>query len=119
MEQITATFQCQNQFVDGISWRVNGTSVNLLNLPNISYESMQDGRGTVFLLSIGALLRYNQSFIECDAVLFDRPSVPPIRTQPVMLLIQGSECNLCFHFSLIPRPFPSLFEFRTCRKFVG
>ena len=88
IEQRIARFCCRNDFVDAIHWRVNGTSVNLLNSPNISTNTMLSGG----LLSIETLLGYNQTSVECVATFFD--GSPPILTAPVMLLIQGLAHNV-------------------------
>ena len=86
VEQRTATFYCQHSSSNVISWRVNGTAENMINSPNISTgEIIQIGRGRI--LSIGTLLEFNQTTVECVAIFFDRT---PLQVTPaVTLLIQG------------------------------
>ena len=88
VEQGTATFYCQCLTCDNISWRVNGTAENKINSPNISTDVIQEnGGGKLYSLSIGTLLEFNQTTVECVAVFFDgRPS---LFTPAVTLLIQG------------------------------
>ena len=85
VEQRVATFHCQHNSCDDISWRVNGT---FPNSPNITTEGDPlDGGGYWSSLFISTLLGFNETTIECVAVFFD---VHPLQfTTPVTLLIQG------------------------------
>ena len=86
VEQGTATFYCQHLTCDSISWRVNGTAENKVNSPNISTgEIQQIGSGRI--LSIGTLVEFNQTTVECVAFFID--GTPPQFTPAVTLLIQG------------------------------
>ena len=90
VEQRIATFYCQHLRCDSISWRVNGIAENKINLPNISIQSdeiQQIGGGKIYSLSIGTLLEFNQTTVECVAVFFD--GTPSQVTPHVTLLIQG------------------------------
>ena len=61
---------------------------NKINSPNISTDEIQqiDG-GKIYSLSIGTLLEFNQTTVECVAVFFDER--PALFTPAVTLLIQG------------------------------
>ena len=83
VEQEVATFNCQHLSSDGIAWLVNETSVNLINSPDITTSSS----GTMHSLSIGTLLEYNGTTVQCVASFFD--GSPPLLTPSVTLLIQG------------------------------
>ena len=86
VEKGTATFYCQHSSCDSISWRVNGTAENKVISPNISTGVIQPiGGGKV--LSIGTLLEFNQTTVECVAIFFD--GTPSLFTPAVTLLIQG------------------------------
>ena len=84
VEQEVATFYCQCLSCDGITWLVNGTSVNSINSPNITTSSS----GTMHSLSIGTLLEYSGTTVVCVALFFD--GSPLIFTPSVTLLIQGT-----------------------------
>ena len=87
VEKEMATFVCQHSACDFITWRVNGSSLNR-KLPNISNDDSQvdDAGIRVYSLSIGTLLEYNTTRVECVATFFDGS---PQFTSPVTLLIQG------------------------------
>ena len=89
VEQGTATFQCQCSVADFISWRVNGMSLNMAtNLSNISTDSIQPSNGVIiYRLSIGTLLVYDGTTIDCAATFID--GLLPQVTPPVSLHIQG------------------------------
>ena len=88
VEQQTATFYCQHLTSDSINWRVNGVPVNRINSPNIFIDVIQEsGGGRIYTLSIGTLLEFNQTTVECVALFFD--GTPPQVTPAVTLLIQG------------------------------
>ena len=84
VEQGTATFHCQHLSSDTIGWRVNGTSLNKLDSPNISTTSFTN-IGTK--IAFPTLLEFHQTIVVCVATFFD--TSPPQFTPPVMLLIQG------------------------------
>ena len=90
VEQGTATFQCQHSLADVISWRVNGmplsTAANFFNISVIRFSGV-NGVSTN-ILSIGTLLVYNGTTIECVAIFIDGSSLPQY-TAPVALFIQG------------------------------
>ena len=83
VEQEVATFYCLCLSCDIIAWLVNGTSLNRINLPNITISV----NGTIRSLSIGTLLEYNGTTVQCVALFLD--GTPPLPTLPVTLLIQG------------------------------
>ena len=88
VEQGVATFHCQHSFAVAVGWRVNGMSLNTANFQNISTNSTPGPNGAATLtLSIGTLLEYNGTTIECVAAFFDGSL--PMFTPPVLLLIQG------------------------------
>ena len=96
VEQGTATFYCQHLTSDSISWRVNGRAENKIISPNISTcEIQQIGGGRIILLSIGTLLEFNQTTVECVAFFID--GTPPQVTPAVTLLIQGLKNVLYTH----------------------
>ena len=87
VEQGTATFQCQHPLADGISWHLNGTSLNRASLANVSTDSQSQGSAVTYTLSIGTLIEYSQTTVECVAAFID--GSPSQFTEPVTLLIQG------------------------------
>ena len=99
VEQEVATFVCQHLSCDAITWRVNGKLLNRINLPDITISS----NGTIRLLSIGTLLEYNGTTVECVAVFLD--GTPPLSTLPVTLLIQGIAIYVIVYISVCPSPF--------------
>ena len=84
VEQGTATFQYQHPLAVAIDWRVNGISLNVATLQNISTATPND----VIILSVATLLVYNGIIIECVATFID--GLLPQFTAPVVLLIQGT-----------------------------
>ena len=80
VEEKVATFYCQHLSSVGIYWLVNGTSVNSQNINTSS-------SGAMHTLSIGTLVEYNGTTVQCLALFFD--GTPPLSTLPVTLLIQG------------------------------
>ena len=85
-----AVFQCQHTTADGINWRINGST--LRDLPEgVSTDRGSDG---VFILTITALLKYNQTMVECVAFFGDSPSE---RTNPAALMAQGKYAIVCHH----------------------
>ena len=84
VEQEVAVFVCQYLSCDGLTWLVNGTQLNRINSTNITTFSS----GRIYFLSIGTLLEYSGTTVECVATFLD--GSPPIFTPPVTLLIQGS-----------------------------
>ena len=89
VEEGMATFYCQHSACDIIDWRVNGSSLNRLRSTMIvfSRSNSQAGDAQVYSLSIGTLLEYNMTRVECVAIFFD--GSPPQFTSLVTLLIQG------------------------------
>ena len=89
VEQGTATFQCQHPLAVSIGWRVNGTLLIMAAaLLNVSTTSVGTPNGVTTILSIGTLLDYNGTIVECIAVFIDG-SLPQF-TAPVVLLVQGT-----------------------------
>ena len=87
VEQRTATFQCQHPLAPAIGWIVNGISLNMAALRNISTTSVGTPNGFSTILSIATLLVYNRATIECIATFTD--GSPHQLTTQVALLIQG------------------------------
>ena len=92
VEQGTATFQCQHPLADAINWLLNGTALNRGGLTNVSSSIQSQGSATS-TLSIGTLLEYSQTTIECVAFIDGSPSQ---FTEPVTLLIQGGLIFISF-----------------------
>ena len=89
VEQGTATFYCQCLTCDIIGWRVNGVPENKINSPNISTDEMHKIFGSkIYTGSIGTILEFNQTTVECVALFFyGTPS--RVISPTVTLLIQG------------------------------
>ena len=88
VEQGTAAFYCQHLTSDNIGWRVNGVAENMINSPNISIDEIQQvGGGRIYTVSIGTIVEFNQTTVECVAIFFG--GTPPQFTPAVTLLIQG------------------------------
>ena len=94
VEQGTATFYCQHSSSDAINWRVNVTSVNKINSPNIATTTFTG----VNTITFQTILEFNQTTVECVAIFFD--GSPPQFTSPVALLIQGS-LSACTYVKLM------------------
>ena len=61
---------------------------NKINSPNISTDEIHKiGGGKIYTVSIGTILEFNQTTVECVAVFFD--GTLPLFTPAVTLLIQG------------------------------
>ena len=86
VEQGTATFQCQHSLADGINWLLNGISISRAGLGPVSSIVQFKGSIATYTLSIGTLIEYNQTTVECVAIFIESP---PQMSQAVMLLIQG------------------------------
>ena len=101
VEQETATFYCQHSNSDGINWRVDGLSLNVLNSPNIhsSSSNPQINGAKLYSLSIKTVSEFNQSNVVCVAVFFDES--PSQYTPPVTLLIQGLSVSHCVLLCII------------------
>ena len=85
-----AVLQCQHTSADGINWRINGST--LRDLPEgVSTYRSSDG---IYILTIIALLKYNQTVVECVALFDDFPSE---RTNPAALMVQGKYAIVCQH----------------------
>ena len=109
VEQGTATFQCQHPLAVVIGWRVNGISLSIAALPNVSVTSVETPSGVTTILSIRTLLDNNGTTVECIALFIDGSS--PQFTPPVALLIQGTRIiimsiptNHCCTISLSRHP---------------
>ena len=87
VEQGTATFQCQHSLADDINWLLNGTSINRAGLGLVSSIVQFNDSVRTYTLSIGTLIEYNQTTVECVATFIN--GSPPQLSQAVMLLIQG------------------------------
>ena len=83
VEQGTATFQCRHPLAVAIGWRVNGLSLNVVTLPNVTTATSN----YVTILTISTLLVYNGITIECVATFIDGSS--PQFAPSMQLLIQG------------------------------
>ena len=94
VEQEVATFVCQHSSSDVIAWLVNGTATNRINSPDINTSSS----GRMHVLTIGTLLEYSGTTVECVATFLDES--PPIPTPPVMLLTQGTLLCITFMYAL-------------------
>lgn len=86
VEQKMAAFHCQNLFAIGINWMVNRTPLNVLHPPSISAYDEHNVDGTVHVLSVKTLLKYNGTVIECVATFNNSQTA---FTTPVVLLVQG------------------------------
>ena len=70
--------------------------VSRINSSNISTNDIQEsGGGRINTLSIGTLLEFNQTTVEC--VAFFNDGIPPQVTPAVTLLIQGLKNVLYTH----------------------
>ena len=87
VEQGTATFQCQHSLADNINWLLNGITINRVGLGLVSSIVQFNGSFATYTLSIGTLIEYNQTKIECVATFMDG-SLSQF-TEHVTLLIQG------------------------------
>ena len=82
-------FLCQYSTADGIGWKINGTILNSLSLPNITVISnpLSDG-GVLYKLIIIAHQMYNMTTFTCVATFLDS-RLPAVETFPAILLLQG------------------------------
>ena len=68
-----AIFYCNHSTTQDIAWRVNGTSLSVLNLPTITTRRirLQDSVGDSFVheLAIQAFTEYNQTSVQCLAYI--------------------------------------------------
>ena len=86
VEQGIATFQCQHSLADDINWLLNGTSIYRVGLGLVFSTVQFNDSVRTYTLSIGTLIEYNQTTVECVATFIESP---PQTSQAVMLLIQG------------------------------
>ena len=94
---VEAVFRCQDPTAHVIVWRVNGSTVGQRPPPNITTAATQDGSGSlVNTLTILALLEYNGTEVECEAITDSLTK----RTPLVTILIQGSILLSTNHISL-------------------
>lgn len=86
-----ASFQCNHSSSDyTIAWRVNETSLSVLNLKTITSRGIPlSGSGYVYELTIQALAVYNQTSIEC-VVYFSSSGSSPVSVSPkAWMRVQG------------------------------
>ena len=86
---------CNHSQTDQISWRVNGSLLNVDIFPlNVATDIiLLPGGGRVYTLTIGGLPEHNETTIRCSATFSDRT---PLKVTPqVIFLIQGQ-----FHISM-------------------
>lgn len=85
-----ALFYCNHSTTQDIAWRINDTSLSVLNLPTITTRRirLQDSPGDSFVheLAIQALMEYNQTSVQCLAYIGSSPEYSPEAT----VLIQGT-----------------------------
>ena len=77
-----AVFQCQHPTAHVINWKINGSI--LRDLPEGFSTDRSDDR--VFSLNIKALVKYNQTVIQCAAFFVDSPSE---ESEHSLMMIQG------------------------------
>ena len=97
----TAQLYCQGN-ADAVFWRVNGSSLNQLNVRGIreSTTTVQDGP-PLHTLYVQATQELNNTNIACIAVHFD-PNVNNTLTEPVLLRIQGNDFSFAvLHLYLV------------------
>lgn len=85
-----AIFDCQFCTTEDISWIINGSTLDELNLPqNISitrHYNIRPHCGVLHRLTINNIFNYNQSTIKCG------PSWTNQVSEPITLWVQGIEC---------------------------
>ena len=90
-----AIFYCNHSATQDIAWRVNETSLSVLNLPTITTRRirLQDsvGGGFIHELSIQALAEYNQTSVQCLAYISG--SSAELSMPGARILIQGKALN--------------------------
>lgn len=71
-----AVFYCNHSATQDIAWRVNETSLSVLNLPTITTRRFrpQDSLGFIHELTIQALAEYNQTSVQCLAYISGSPA---------------------------------------------
>ena len=83
------TFLCQHPTADGIGWKINGTILNSISLPNITVTSNPVPDGDVlYRLVITAYEMYNMTSFICVATFLDSGN-SVVETLPAILLLQG------------------------------
>lgn len=87
-------FLCQHSTADGIGWKMNGTILNSISLPNITVTSnpLPDG-GVLYKLIISAHQVFNTTLFTCVATFLDL-GYSTVETLPAILLLQGLVFNL-------------------------
>ena len=81
------TFYCNHSQTTTISWKLNGTTYNFVDLPpdiNFGSESIPGG-SRVYTLTFRGFLKYNRTIIQCVAEL----NGISVETSTATLLIQG------------------------------
>ena len=83
------SFVCQHSTADGIGWKINGTILNSVSLPNITVTSshLPDG-GVLYKLIIIAHQTYNMTTFTCVATFLDL-ELSTMESFPATLLLQG------------------------------
>ena len=94
-----AEFRCKHANADFISWRVNGTSLDRVPLPDVIIATNLTTDGIpIHTLTVTANPQYNGTVVECVALFI---SVQPFElTPPVTLRIQGTEYCACCTITL-------------------
>lgn len=89
-EGTKATFYCKHSTSQDIAWRVNGSSLSVLDLPAIKTRTVtrQNSFDYVSELTIQALSEYNQTSVYCLAYINNLES--PTYSSEVTMLIQGN-----------------------------
>ena len=91
------TYECSHSVPDKLSWRVNDQvlGVEVLTIPGIKYtDSLSHPGDAVYTLTIRALLRNNETTIQCTAAFHD--GSPSQHTPIATFLIQGELIVLCY-----------------------
>lgn len=89
-----AIFRCRHDGAHTIDWNINGRSLGNFNPPNVTQKTLSSPEGFIHTLSILALEHYNESTVECVAIMFldeMRINQRRQRTPSVVLLIQGTK----------------------------
>ena len=94
-----AVFYCNHSTTQDIAWRVNETSLSVLNLPTITTRRIrpQDSVGFVHELTIQALAEYNQTSVQCLAYVSESPA--EFSMPRAEILIQGEALKFILIFT--------------------
>ena len=91
----TEQLYCQAD-ADAVFWRVNGSSLNQINVQGIreGTSTLQDGP-PLHTLYVEATEELNNTIVACIAVHFN-PSVNNTLSEPALLQVQGNDlCRCC------------------------